>query len=510
MFCTYETQITLNEPATSVSATYTSVDIRCHGENNGNISVTATGGVPPYEYTWNTGDTNVTYIDELYQGSYAVTITDSHGCEYIIDKMEIIEPNELIVSIPQGHSICYNQEAEIWSSVTGGTPPYSYQWNTGATVDSFNVSLTQNTTYSLTVTDSHGCVASSNDCEITINPLLSANISIDKDTICPGDPVTVSITNVNGGDGNYHYTINNTEVYPPFTYYPEQSGIIQVVVSDECNSPHLTLDTSVFVLESPDVAFIADKLSSCPPGEIHFNIPNYVQGYLYTWQFGDGKINISYSQSVSHTYEEAGTYNVTVHVNPGNGCLSNSSLSQMITIYPKPVARFETNPKVIRGIYPEVKFINLSEDADSYYWDFADSTNSTEFEPVHKFNTVKDGYYVTLYAQNKYACSDTARKFLEVQDFFTFWAPTAFSPDNDYINDSFICKGVGIDNSTFSLKIYDRWGEIVFESNDIFQAWDGRIKDGKIGTNGVYTWIASFKDNTGKFHTYSGQVTLIR
>jgi gliding motility-associated-like protein len=398
----------------------------------------------------------------------------------------------------------------IWSSVTGGTPPYYYQWNNGNTSEEFDVNLTVNITYSLTVTDSRGCVAYSMPCEINIRPLLSGSLILDKDTVCPGDPVLIDVRNVSGGDGNYHYHVNGEEIFPPQTIYPEQTGIIQLIITDECNSPQLVIDTSVVVLESPDVAFIADKLSSCPPAEIHFSIPNYIQGYLYTWQFGDGKINISYSQSVSHTYKESGRYSVSVHVDPGNGCLSNSSLSQMITVYPKPVARFETNPEIIRGVYPEVRFYNLTENGDYYFWDFGDSTNSIEFEPVHKFNIVNDSYTVMLAADNIYGCKDTARKILEVKDFYTFWAPTAFSPDDDYVNDIFLCKASGIDYSSFYMKIYDRWGEIVFESNDIFKGWDGRIKGGSVGTPGVYTWVVSFRDNTGNAHTYSGELTLIR
>ncbi len=509
MQCTYTTQITLTEPATSISANYNIDDVRCFGENNGDISLNVSGGVPPYEYNWNTGD-STSAIDELYQGNYIVTITDANGCTLILDKLYVSEPNKLVASIPYEKHICYNQETLIWSSVSGGNPPYNYQWNTGAVTDSFYVQLTENRTYSLTVTDSKGCVAYSNDCNVIVSPPLNAKITIDKDTICPGDAVQINVVNVSGGDGNYHYSLNGQEIQIPYTYYPANTGIIELKVSDECNSPVLSLDTSVFVYESPDVAFLADKLSSCPPGIIHFQIVDYVQGYLYNWQFGDGKISISYSPSISHVYTESGRFNVSVSVNGNNGCLSQQTMSQLITIYPKPKARFETSPKVIKGINPEVRFDNLSINADSYFWDFGDSTNSTEENPMHKYSIINPDYYVTLYAQNEYGCSDTARKHLIVQDFFTFWAPTAFSPDDDNVNDEFICKGTGIDNSTFDLKIYDRWGEIIFETNDIFTPWDGTVKGGNIATPGVYTWIVFLRDITGTGHTYSGEVTLIR
>ena len=96
-----------------------------------------------------------------------------------------------------------------------------------------------------------------------------------------------------------------------------------------------------------------------------------------------------------------------------------------------------------------------------------------------------------------------------MKDFFTFWAPTSFTPDGDNINDIFICKGVGIDNSTFNLQIYDRWGEIIFETSNLEQGWDGKDIKSKRVKSGVYTWLVKYEDLGGVDHQESGTVTVI-
>ena len=84
---------------------------------------------------------------------------------------------------------------------------------------------------------------------------------------------------------------------------------------------------------------------------------------------------------------------------------------------------------------------------------------------------------------------------LWIRHIFTFFAPTAFTPDGDKVKDAFVVKGNGIDPQSFKMDIFDRWGEQVFETTDFIKGWDGRIKDGKKGETGEYTWFIIFKDS---------------
>ena len=109
-----------------------------------------------------------------------------------------------------------------------------------------------------------------------------------------------------------------------------------------------------------------------------------------------------------------------------------------------------------------------------------------------------------------HGCKDTAHYTITIKEEYTFYAPTAFSPDYDGINDFFHVFGTGIDNDNFKLIIYDRWGEPVFESEDIYKGWDGRAKGDNLVKTGVYTWVCVFKDFKAIEHTKAGTVTVIR
>ena len=118
---------------------------------------------------------------------------------------------------------------------------------------------------------------------------------------------------------------------------------------------------------------------------------------------------------------------------------------------------------------------------------------------------------VELIAISNYGCKDTAEHLIRVKDIFTLYVPTAFSPDNDGINDFFFTTGTGIDTDNFNLKVYDRWGEIIWQTNDYFAKWDGRAKGGeKLVEIGTYTWLVTCKDFEKNEHQKMGTVTVIR
>ncbi|RKX19309.1 MAG: hypothetical protein DRP35_07930, partial [Candidatus Zixiibacteriota bacterium] len=511
MGCTFETDITLTEPATSLSVTEEITDVRCFGEDNGVISITATGGTPGYTYLWNTGY-NGTVSNGLIEGYYSVTTTDDHGCQFILDSLYVNEPTQLIADVSNNQTICIGQETSVWVAATGGTYPYSFLWNNGLTVDTIPISPSTTTTYSVVVTDAHGCYTAPMTTTVSVNPPITGNLFVTEDSVCPGEPVLFDILNIAGGNGNYIYSIDSQIVTLPYPYVPNASGTVTITVNDDCGSPSLNLDTFIYVYPTPTIFFMADNLSGCPPVKVQFHINNFSQGTIYTWNFGDqSALQSTYSQDITHNYNTPGTYDVTVSVRTENGCNAETIVPDFITVYETPEAKFITDPNVIESFRPEIHFINLSLGATQFVWDFGDEDSSSIESPIHQYdNYMVEGYMVILTVENQYGCSDTAQKYLDVLDFFTFWAPTAFSPNGDYHNDIFLCKGMNIDNETFELRVYDRWGEVIFESNDINFGWDGIAKDSRPAQAGAYAWIATFRDKKGVEHSRSGVVTLIR
>lgn len=509
--CTYLSQITLTEPQASLNVVPEITDVRCNGEDNGSIVTSVSGGTQPYNYLWSNSST-ASYINALVEGNYNVTVTDSHGCEFILENLHVNEPEELVTSITPSQYICIGQEINIWAAATGGTYPYSFVWNNGILNNNFNATPTSTISYNVVVTDAHNCV-STQQTTIYVNPPLSGNLSLSDDTICPGESVIIDVLNVSGGDGYYTYTIDSTNVSLPYYYYPSGTGAISLILGDNCGSPTLLLDTSVFVLPAPPVMFSADNLAGCPPVYVNFHINNFIQGNLYNWNFGDENgLHQTSSQNMSHTYNYTGVYDVSVYTENENGCTSFNMIPQMISVYDVPEAKFDASPGVIESLNPEISFTNLSVGANSYLWDFGDNDTSSKENPIHQYvNNNFEGYDVSLVVENRFGCTDTASQHFEMKNFYTFWAPDAFSPDGDGVNDIFICKGVGINNNTFNFIIYNRWGEPIFETNDLYTGWDGRVADkSKLSEMGSYTWIAHFKDNSGEKHIRWGVVTLIR
>ena len=511
MGCTYETGITLTEPATSLNVTAEITDVRCFGEDNGVISITASEGIPNYTYLWNTGY-NGTIANGLIEGYYSVTTTDDHGCQFILDSLYVNEPTQLIADVSNDQTICVGQEASVWVAATGGTYPYSYLWNNGLTVDTLPISPNATTIYSVVVSDAHGCQTVPMTTTVSVNPPITGNLFVTEDSVCPGEPVLLDVWNTTGGNGNYIYSIDSQIVTLPYPYIPNASGTVTITVNDDCGTPPLNLDTFIYVYPTPTILFMANNLSGCPPLTVIFHINNFIQGTIYTWNFGDqSALQSTYSQDITHNYNTSGTYDVTVSVKTENGCDAETTVPDFISVYEIPEAKFITDPGVIESFRPEIHFINLSSGATSYFWSFGDDDSSSAESPIHQYdNYMIEGYTVILTVENQYGCSDTALKYLDVLDFFTFWAPTAFSPNGDYHNDIFLCKGMNIDNETFDLRVYDRWGEVIFESNDINFGWDGIAKDSRPAPAGAYAWIATFRDKKGVEHSRSGIVTLIR
>ena len=170
----------------------------------------------------------------------------------------------------------------------------------------------------------------------------------------------------------------------------------------------------------------------------------------------------------------------------------------------------------------EIKFINYTEGATTCLWDFGDGNTSfwTNETQIHSYSSAGE-YTAMLVARNEHQCVDTAYKKLRITDMFTFYAPTAFTPNGDGDNDYFYISGNGIDKDHFLLLVYNRWGERMFRSTKFDMetpqnmGWDGTnegdvAKGDRIAPTGAYNWVCKFQDFTGKPHEMKGTVFLLK
>jgi len=187
--------------------------------------------------------------------------------------------------------------------------------------------------------------------------------------------------------------------------------------------------------------------------------------------------------------------------------------ANIIIVKPRPQAAFTFTPSMPTNFNPNVQFIDNSINATGWTWNFRDDNSpdniSTIQNPSHSFSSYGD-FPVQLIVEAGNGCSDTAVVPVNVISDFTFYAPNAFTPNDDGLNDKFLPVGAGIKVEAFQMYIFSRWGEEIFKT-DIYKGWDGRAKgSSNICPQGIYSWLVIFQDEGGKEHRYSGVVTLVR
>jgi gliding motility-associated-like protein len=256
----------------------------------------------------------------------------------------------------------------------------------------------------------------------------------------------------------------------------------------------------------------AATYTACAPAEIPFYVPQ-LGGARAQWYFGDDT-EPSEGLTTSHTYMKAGTYSVTMNYWKG-ACSGQATLSIPIKIKPSPVAEFRFSKEEVTIADPEVDGINMTSDigANRYHWSVPGLGESDEVNPRFKFERVGD-YEVKLVATSYEGCSDEFSKVISVKNEFGIFVPNSFTPNYDGLNDVFkpVFTPYGLDTRTFEMRVYDRWGILVFSSSDPNKGWDGSHfnKGDEPMKEDAYTWIIRYRDLDGKQYDQKGFVTLIK
>lgn len=308
---------------------------------------------------------------------------------------------------------------------------------------------------------------------------------------------------LNFGDGTAAVRVGPDDF--PYTHRYQAEGVynatLTLVDTNYCNAPDIRTVT-LRVAQNVIARFSAPD-STCVPATIEF-LNTTSGGQSFTWTFGDG--TSSDEINPVHTYNNAGDYTVTLHVVDSSTCNITSDTTMVVHVFPPPTAGFEYSPTKPVENTP-ITFMNQSSpDAVSFLWEFGDGDGSTEVNPVYQYN--RTGIYdVYLISTNSAGCSDTAHRQVSAIVIPLFDIPSAFSPNRDGVNDVFLVRGFGI--AKFNMKIYNRWGQMVFESNDPLQGWDGSYK-GAVQAMDAYAYVINVEFSDGTTATRNGSVTLLR
>jgi gliding motility-associated-like protein len=513
------------------SFNYTSATALCFENNNFNFINTSTVQ-PGVTYNWDFGlnatpqtatTQNVSNVSYITPGVYPVVLTTNQfGCtdttKQIItlyqDPKAQIGPfstngcTPLIVTFPN-----------LTSSVN--TPNYLWTFSDGSTSTAVSPAITFGTegvyTVTLSVTTTTGCVSTNsisaiNSITVTQTPIASFN-TISASGLCFKNN-SFNFTNSSVFFGNVLHSWNISPVANPATSTNlsvsnvsfDAPGIYTVTLTENKNGCIDMASTVVELYDNP-VANIGNfTASGCDPLTVVFsNHSTSSSPMTYLWSFSDG--TTSTAANPTHVFTPIGTYGVSLTVSTANKCVDVNSMSSLnpIIVYPVPVAGFDITTD-------NQSFVNCydssSPDVTAWHYTFGDGKPSADENPTHFYSTV-DLFDIVQTVTNNYGCSDTYTTSVLIIPEFGFWVPNAFTPENkDDLNDIFKPKVYGVEDYTFM--VFNRWGQQIYETNDINAGWDGIYKNAK-SPQDVYVWKCEFKNKVSQlYESHIGHVTLIR
>ena len=345
-------------------------------------------------------------------------------------------------------------------------------------------------------------------------------ISISNDTsVCFGENVSPMLLTNTGGIApfSYEWSYNGNVVSsnPQFTFQPQTSGTACLIVTD-ANGDTLSecLDIVITPSVNPQISFL-DTLLCWPESFTLINETNQNTFTSQSWFVN----NVLYSNQESVVFNpiQPGTYSVELQLTNSLGCVYDTLISNALISLPSPQAGFSASPTIVQVDNPLVSFTDQSlGEISSWNWTFTvppSIETSTLQNPEFLFpNTIGGDYEVQLVVSNAYGCSDTLTGVITVFENYTLFIPNSFSPDGNEFNNLFLVYGYGIETSNFQLEIYNRWGELIFVSNNPEIGWDGSLGiKGEMAPIGTYTYYLSYQlKNQVKQKLIFGHVNLIR
>lgn len=338
----------------------------------------------------------------------------------------------------------------------------------------------------------------------------------------PNSTVTIANT-TNTGPWSYQWDFGDgspTSTSPTIsshTYATYGTYVISLTVTNNVCVEKATQTITIQAIP-PIVDFSYDPASGCLPLKVNFtNLSKYADPATYKWDFGDG--NTSREANPMHVYSRPDKYSVTLSATNVTGQIVSATKLQIIEVFPKPIANFDVKPRLINIPGGILYTSNLSLDASTFEWDFGDGGTSTEVRPEYKYT--KEGLFtIRLIASNRFGCTDTAalENVVRTKKSGQVLIPNAFSPNlsgapgaggpsSDGKNDIFLPLMRGV--TDFELLIFNRWGELLFESREATRGWDGYY-NGRLCPQDVYMYKLTAKLEDGETVVRVGDVNLIR
>jgi gliding motility-associated-like protein len=457
-------------------------------------------------YTWNLGengdDSSLPTATLLTDGpgdvTVQLTVVSDQGCEASTSAIIPIHPTP--VADFTADDICTNEAlvVEDLSTIDGGAIA-DWEWTMNGVLFSNNqqpedilVEDWGSLLVSLTVTSPQGCASTTSE-TIMVSPLPVLNLTAD--AICSGEQATV-FSNASLPDGSVPdlewnnglgetvpNTLNLTGTY-------DQPGEYVIALTASSGPGCVTNETiNLVVHPTPSVAFIWDENRFCAEGNtLLTDLSDVATGSLVAWYWTANGTPFSQQSEAVFTTAVPGNYTIALTVTTDEGCEAQSVENNAITVWPNPVADFYFPPELPISAAPYVHVTDRSQGANQWLYTFSDGSVYHEPDFTHTF-TEPGLYELTQLVTNGFGCTDSMNVSIDFNPSLNVFVPNAFTPDDDGINEVFKPILSGAEVNHYRLVIINRWGEVVFESNDLGEGWIGNFRGGAhYVPAGVYVW----------------------
>jgi gliding motility-associated-like protein len=490
--CTATLNVSVTEP-TVLNVVLNPTDPTCFGISNGLINSTTSGGTPPYSYIWSTGDIT-SDINSIPAGNYSVLVTDANNC-FVLETVALSTGPELMVTSSVNDVLCNGDASGVVSvNIAGGTSPYNFTWSDGSSGASLNNVTAGN--YSFTVVDADGCMSIS-DVIVNEPDALSINL-LTLDILCSGNNDGMAFAVASGGIQPYDYSWNipnsqNTNVLAGLSV---GNYVVTVADANNCSVINNFSITEGTALDASVIDVWAPTCYGGQDGGVELTATGGLPPYEYA-------VFTNIFQGNIFNDLESGQYGALIL--DSNGC----SDTVQFTV-PEPVEFSVSLP--YKAIMVTGSVITLeptfagTDSVVSWSWNPSESLSCFQCQNPEASPVYDISYTVTAIDVN--GCIDTATIIVIVKQDYEIYTPNVFSPNGDNVNDVYKALDFGA-SRIFEIKIFDKWGELIFQSNNIKQGWDGTFQN-KLLDVGVYTfYITGEFLNTEPFEK-TGSITLIR
>jgi gliding motility-associated-like protein len=350
---------------------------------------------------------------------------------------------------------------------------------------------------------------------VQIFPEIEADFSFSYDT-CTAGPALFTDASVSGsglitnwdwdfGDGGGAVQQNPVYIYRDPGNFP-----VTLTVTDINGCQDARIQALAY-FPIPELLIIApSSFIGCEPAEIFFDNLSFPisDEYDILWEFGDGGTGTEISPT--YVYEQPGTYTVSLNVVSPLGCQTDTTFNSLITVLPSPIAGFSYSPRQPSNLDPIVNFMDESQFAANWLYLFGDGRSAAQPNPSHTYRDT-GLYEVMQIVTHPSGCRDTAIQLVDVRPEVRYFLPNAFTPNDDGSNDIYVGAGVMAGARNFSMTIWNRWGEQIFESDDPFKGWNGRKHNtGEPVPSGVYPVLVTFLGPRGEPFEIKGIATVVR